>query len=92
MVISGPSGVGKRTLIEMLTRKFPDRFDFCVSHTTRSRKAGEIDGIHFNFITMEEMLIDIENEKFVNYTEVGGDYFGTRYAWRIQLILVTFRF
>lgn len=77
LVISGPSGVGKRTLIEMLTKKFPDRFDFCVFHTTKSPKIGEIDGIHFNFITEEEILIDIENGKFIDYTEDNGEYYGT---------------
>ena len=78
LVISGPSGVGKGTLIEMLVKKFPEKFDFCIPHTTRPRRVGEIDGIHYNFTSVKEMMADIKAGKFIEYAEVQGNYYGTR--------------
>jgi guanylate kinase len=51
VVIAGPSGVGKGTLINKLIAQFPDSFGFCVSHTTRAPREGEQDGVHYNFVT-----------------------------------------
>ena len=53
MVISGPSGVGKGTLINLLFERHPDTFAFSVSHTTRSPRPGESDGVHYHFVTKE---------------------------------------
>eukprot|EP00591_Stephanopyxis_turris_P008630 CAMPEP_0195522044 /NCGR_PEP_ID=MMETSP0794_2-20130614/19928_1 /TAXON_ID=515487 /ORGANISM="Stephanopyxis turris, Strain CCMP 815" /LENGTH=82 /DNA_ID=CAMNT_0040651723 /DNA_START=199 /DNA_END=443 /DNA_ORIENTATION=+ len=53
VVICGPSGVGKGTLIDMLMKRFPnDQFGFSVSHTTREPRDGEEDGVHYNFSTV----------------------------------------
>ena len=62
----------------MLINKFPEKFDFCVPHTTRTPRVGEIDGIHYNFTTVEEIMADIEAGKFIEYAEVHGHYYGTR--------------
>src|SRR4051812_26801259 len=51
-VISGPSGVGKDTVIERLRDVFPD-IHFSVTATTRPRRPGEIEGIHYYFLTKE---------------------------------------
>lgn len=80
VVFAGPSGVGKGTLIEMLMKKFPDRFGFSVSHTTRSPREGEVDGVHYNFTTVDQIKKEIDDEKFIEYAEVHGRYYGTRYA------------
>ena len=49
VVISGPSGVGKGTLISMLMTEFPSMFGFSVSHTTRAARGMEKDGVHYHF-------------------------------------------
>ena len=45
LVVCGPSGVGKSTLIKMLMEEFPDKFGFSVSHTTRAPRGQEVDGV-----------------------------------------------
>mmetsp|Transcript_33980 Transcript_33980/g.62577 ORF Transcript_33980/g.62577 Transcript_33980/m.62577 type:complete len:636 (+) Transcript_33980:126-2033(+) len=78
VVICGPSGVGKGTLIELLQKHFPDnKFGFSVSHTTRKPREGEENGVHYNFSTVETMKKEIEAGKFVEYAEVHGNYYGT---------------
>jgi guanylate kinase len=81
VVFAGPSGVGKGTLIEMLMKRFPnDQFGFSVSHTTRQPREGEKDGVHYNFTTVEAIQKDIADGKFIEYAEVHGKYYGTRYV------------
>jgi Guanylate kinase len=83
VVFAGPSGVGKGTLIEMLMKRFPnDQFGFSVSHTTRQPRDGEKDGVHYNFTTVEAIKKDIADGKFIEYAEVHGKYYGTRYVSR----------
>mmetsp|Transcript_43659 Transcript_43659/g.92809 ORF Transcript_43659/g.92809 Transcript_43659/m.92809 type:complete len:92 (-) Transcript_43659:280-555(-) len=79
VVICGPSGVGKGTLIELLQEHFPaGKFGFSVSHTTRKPREGEEDGVHYHFSTVDSMKEEIEAGKFVEYAEVHGNYYGTR--------------
>jgi len=71
VVFCGPSGVGKGTLIEMLMKRFPNgQFGFSVSHTTRKPREGEVDGVHYNFSTVDAMKKEIDEGKFVEYAEV----------------------
>jgi guanylate kinase len=82
VVFCGPSGVGKGTLIEMLMKRFPnEQFGFSVSHTTRKPREGEVDGTHYNFTTVESIKKEIADEKFIEYAEVHGNYYGTRYDY-----------
>jgi len=61
VVFCGPSGVGKGTLIDLLMKHYPDGvFGFSVSHTTRNPREGEVDGVHYNFTTVEEIKKDID--------------------------------
>ena len=78
VVFCGPSGVGKGTLIDKLMKKYPDAFGFSVSHTTRSPRDGEEDGVHYNFTTVEDIKKEIDEDKFIEYAEVHGRYYGTR--------------
>jgi len=81
VIFAGPSGVGKGTLIEMLMKRFPDeQFGFSVSHTTRKPREGEVDGVHYNFSTVETMKKEIDEGKFIEYAEVHGNYYGTSVA------------
>ncbi len=54
LVIVGPSGVGKGTLITKLRQQYPDGFAFKISHTTRNKREGELDGKHYYFVSKEE--------------------------------------
>ncbi|CAB9521526.1 Guanylate kinase [Seminavis robusta] len=78
VVVCGPSGVGKGTLIDMLMKRFPnEQLGFSVSHTTRPPREGEVDGKHYNFTTVEQIKKDIDAGKFIEYAEVHGKYYGT---------------
>lgn len=79
LVVCGPSGVGKGTVIQGLMDSFlPNTpFGFCVSHTTRSPRPGEVDSIHYFFTTVDEMQSDIERGEFVEHAVVHGNYYGT---------------
>lgn len=81
LVFCGPSGAGKGTLIDLLMKEYPDnQFGFSVSHTTRQPRPGEVDGVNYNFCTVDQMKGDIAAEKFVEYAEVHGKYYGTSIA------------
>mmetsp|Transcript_20568 Transcript_20568/g.58266 ORF Transcript_20568/g.58266 Transcript_20568/m.58266 type:complete len:266 (+) Transcript_20568:91-888(+) len=79
VVIVGPSGVGKSTLIGKLMGEFSGRFGFSVSHTTRQPRPGEEDGVHYNFTTLEAMRDAIADDRFIEYAEVHGNFYGTSY-------------
>jgi guanylate kinase len=85
LVICGPSGVGKGTLLEYLMKEaLPDNFAFSVSHTTRGPRPGEVDGVHYNFTEKDSILKMIDNGEFMEYAEVHGNYYGTSYAGLAQ--------
>uniref|UniRef100_A0A5K3FVF7 Guanylate kinase n=1 Tax=Mesocestoides corti TaxID=53468 RepID=A0A5K3FVF7_MESCO len=77
VVLSGPSGAGKSTLLKMLMDNFPNSFAFSVSHTSRKPRPGEVHGKHYNFVSLDEMIKDIEDGKFLEYAEFAGNYYGT---------------
>eukprot|EP01025_Chloroclados_australasicus_P018592 TRINITY_DN1983_c0_g2_i1.p1 TRINITY_DN1983_c0_g2~~TRINITY_DN1983_c0_g2_i1.p1 ORF type:complete len:521 (-),score=52.22 TRINITY_DN1983_c0_g2_i1:331-1893(-) len=77
LVICGPSGVGKGTLINNLMQTFPGKFGFSVSHTTRDPRAGEKEGVHYYFTSMDEMKQQIKNGQFLEFAEVHGRMYGT---------------
>lgn len=65
LVISGPSGVGKGTLIKMLFSRHPDTFTLSVSHTTRNPREGESDGVEYHFVTKDAFRDLIAKDGFV---------------------------
>lgn len=74
IVISGPSGVGKDTIIDRLRLRCPDMY-FAVTATTRERRGGEIDGIHYHFYSREEFQQKLDAGEFLEWAKVYGDYF-----------------
>ena len=60
ILIAGPSGVGKGTLINKLMKDYPDSFGFSVSHTSRPPRPGEVDGKDYHFSDRETMAKEIE--------------------------------
>lgn len=77
VVISGPSGVGKGTLINRLMDEYPSSFGFSVSHTTRAPRQKEKDGVHYHFTERSIMEKDIEDGKFLEFANVHGNLYGT---------------
>jgi len=81
VVISGPSGVGKGTLIGKLIERFDEgTFGFSVSHTTRQSRPGEINGEHYHFVSMDEMMDSVVAGQFIEYSSVHGNVYGTSFA------------
>jgi guanylate kinase len=81
LVVCGPSGVGKGTLLGKLFQLHMGRQGGCpfapvVSHTTRSPRPGEVDGKAYNFISMDEMKAAIDAGDFVEHALVHGNYYG----------------
>ncbi|KAI9482187.1 guanylate kinase [Coemansia sp. RSA 1290] len=77
VVVFGPSGTGKGTLLKRLLAEYPDEFGFSVSNTTRSPRAGEVDGQHYNFLTREQFLAAVDRKEFAEYAEYSGNLYGT---------------
>ena len=78
-IISGPSGVGKDTILNAFNEKFNNFFTKVVTSTTRQPRVGEIDGISYNFLTADEFQKGIKNNEFLEYVNVFADkYYGTR--------------
>lgn len=75
VIISGPSGVGKSTICAKLVEK-TDAF-LSTSATTREKGEGEIDGQHYQFISTEQFEQKINQEYFLEYANVFGNYYGT---------------
>lgn len=76
IVISGPSGAGKGTICKELIHRHQNVY-ISVSATTRLPRNGEIDGINYHFLTKDEFVNRIENNDFLEYAEVYGNYYGT---------------
>ena len=76
IVLSGPSGVGKSTVIAELLSNRRD-IHFSVSYTTRAPRVGEADGVNYNFVSREEFERMIEAGELLEYAEYVGNYYGT---------------
>ena len=76
IVISGPSGVGKDTVLRRLFELDP-RLKYSVSYTTRPPRPGEIDGQSYTFVSESEFLRLIEQKEFLEWAKVYDHYYGT---------------
>ncbi|QLD33500.1 guanylate kinase [Mannheimia varigena] len=77
-IISAPSGAGKSSLINALLSDLPrSEVQLSVSHTTRNPRPAEQDGVHYYFTNHEEFKRLIEQEHFLEWAEVFGNYYGT---------------
>ena len=79
LIVVGPSGAGKGTLIGALNAKHPGKFGFSVSCTTRKPREGEENGVHYHFLEMEDFKAKIAAGEFVEYCEVHGNMYGTAF-------------
>jgi guanylate kinase len=76
LVLSGPSGAGKSSLLNEIIDDIGECY-FSISTTTRPIRAGEEDGVHYHFADVEEFKQDIEDNNFLEYALVHGNYYGT---------------
>lgn len=76
VVLSGPSGVGKDTLLRRLAEVCPG-IERCVSYTTRAPRAGEVPGVDYNFVSADEFQKMIEAGEFLEYAQVHLDLYGS---------------
>jgi len=77
LVLAGPSGVGKGTVLARLSQVLPDVFGFSVSHTTRAPRPGECDGREYHFVTEEEFQRARAEGRFLETASVHGQLYGT---------------
>ena len=77
IIISGPSGAGKSSLCERLFKQVKNIY-FSISSTTRAKRDGEIDGVHYHFISKEEFENGIKNNLFLEWAKVHNNYYGTQ--------------
>ena len=77
IVLSGPSGTGKDTVLKPLLEEL-DTLRYSVSATTRSPRAGEVDGKHYHFVGKERFFELLEAGEMLEYAQYGENYYGTR--------------
>jgi len=76
LVLSGPSGAGKSSLIDKIKEHIGPTY-FSISTTTRGMREGDVEGVHYHFVDVEAFKSDIEQEMFLEYAVVHGNYYGT---------------
>ena len=74
-IITGPSGVGKNTIINELSNHI--NIHFSVSHTTREKRQGEVDGKDYFFVSEEEFKNLIDKNFFIEFEQYGDAFYGT---------------
>ncbi|MFE8146824.1 guanylate kinase [Brenneria goodwinii] len=88
-IVSAPSGAGKSSLIQALLKTQP-LYDtqVSISHTTRAKRPGESHGEHYFFVSTDEFKHMIQENEFLEYAEVFGNYYGTSRT-AIEQVLAT---
>lgn len=77
IVISGPSGVGKGTVLKEFMNDPDLNLSYSVSMTTREKREGEVDGVNYYFVTKEEFQRAIDNGELLEWAEFVGNFYGT---------------
>jgi guanylate kinase len=80
IIVSGPSGVGKSTVVRRVLKECGLPLRLSVSATTRAPRAGEQDGVHYYFWTLEHFRQEVEAGHFLEWAEVVGNWYGTPLA------------
>ena len=77
LIILGPSGVGKDTIINMLLKKYPDIFYKLPSYTTRPKRKGEKEGVDYFYITKEKFQVKRNQNKLIGIQEYNGNFYAS---------------
>ena len=85
IVLTGPSGVGKGTLVKLLLERHP-QLRLSISATTRQPRPGEVDGVDYYFLNKKDFETAILNHELLEWAEYAGNYYGTPQAQVIQQI------
>ena len=81
-IVSAPSGAGKSSLINALLQKeTTSDLKVSVSHTTRQPRSGENHGEHYHFVSVDDFKALIQQDAFLEYAEVFGNFYGTSRLW-----------
>jgi guanylate kinase len=75
-IISAPSGAGKTSLVKKITAELP-ACRVSISHTTRKKRPGEIDGIDYFFVSIDEFQTMLKQQAFLEHAQVFDNYYGT---------------
>lgn len=84
-IVSAPSGAGKTSLVKALIDSEP-RIRVSVSHTTRTMRPGETDGVNYHFVAREQFHAMLDKNAFLEHAEVFGNLYGTSQAWVEQTL------
>ncbi|MEQ1664073.1 MAG: guanylate kinase [Bdellovibrionales bacterium] len=76
IIVVGPSGVGKSTLVDKITKELPILFD-TVTYTTRKMRRGEKEGVPYHFVTAEQFQVLIKEDFFIEWAKVHNNFYGT---------------
>ncbi len=76
IVLTGPSGVGKGTLLRSLLARHPELY-FSISATTRQPRPGEVEGVHYYFVSREKFEQMVTAGELLEWAEFAGNYYGT---------------
>jgi guanylate kinase len=79
-IVSAPSGAGKSSLVNALLEADPG-IRLSVSYTTRAPRPGEVDGVHYHFVSVATFRDMLGNGDFLESAEVYGNYYGTSQPW-----------
>ena len=86
ILICGPSGVGKGTVLKELFKKYPELTGFSVSYTNRGPRVGEKDGVDYNFTTEEKFVEEIEKGNFLEHVHFANKRYGTNKNYMEKLV------
>lgn len=75
-IVSAPSGGGKTSLVNKLVSEI-DNIQISISYTTRPQRQGEINGVHYHFVSMEQFQSKVQRNEFLEYEEIFGNLYGT---------------
>jgi guanylate kinase len=76
-IVSAPSGAGKTSLLRELLNTSHNEVRVSVSHTTRPRREGEVEGVHYHFVDMKTFETMVEEGRFLEHARVFDNYYGT---------------
>ncbi len=78
--VSAPSGAGKTSLVKALVES-TDKLCVSVSHTTREKRPGEVDGVNYHFVDMNNFQAMLAEGAFLEHAQVFNNYYGTSQKW-----------